>query len=145
MKKFLQVVFFVIAAIVVLSLILPAFASAKDLSSVKIGFSADTNKACYQPTGYDPVRGCYIAGENKIILQSDLPRQLLPYIFLRLLGHYVIHDATDAELSPVFRPTPDKAKMTNIREFAADVFSVWILGGRTSPEQSEFFSKQLSR
>lgn len=145
MKKSSQIIIIAIVTVLILALVLPAFASAKDLSSLKVGFSPDINASCYQPSGYDPVRGCYIADENRIVIRLDLPEQLLPYVFLRLLGHYVIYGVSDDILQGIFRPAPDKARMTSIRELAADEFSIWILGGSVSREQDRFFKEQLAK
>jgi len=142
---------FLAAALLAVSPMFGSVASAKDLSSLKIKFSDNVNKDCNQPDGYDAVWGCYTplrtgdVSTDTIVIRTQLPSALLPYVFFFNLGQYLMVNTSDQELSATFNPPPDLASDRSIRVIAGNAFVMWALGGHVSVPQQAFFTRLLTQ
>jgi hypothetical protein len=143
-----------IAGLVALALVLlclPPFASAKDLSRLRVELSDDINKDCDQPAGFDPVWACASqdtppgasAPIGTIVIRKDIPDQLLPFVFLRNVGLYLTWDLSHQQLADVFHPAPGVSVTQDIRDTAANAFAFWAMGGKVSAPQQELFRQLL--
>jgi hypothetical protein len=117
--------------------------SAKSIGELRVSISQDINKDCKQPDGYDPVRGCYINSAKQIFIRDGLPKEVLPYILIREMGHYFTVDVSDERLNEVFNPLPLKLQCSSLREVVADEFATWFFGGYAKPIQDKFFREIL--
>lgn len=131
--------------------LLAPHAEAADLKNIKVIISDNINIECGEPDGYEPMWGCYSrklkAGDSEatgyILIRSNLPSTLLPYVFLHNLGHHFIASLSDEQIKEMFNPTPFSRTTTWVRNRAADAFVMWVLGGHVSFTQAEFFKRAL--
>mgnify|MGYP001607478202 CR=1 FL=1 len=132
-------------------------ALAADLSKVKVKFSDNINKDCFNFEGYDPVWGCFkndfvawpghpdLRPDPTIYIKRDIPSALLPYVFLSNLSLYLTVNYSDQELAMIFNPVPTGNKTYDLRKSAANSFVTWVLGGKITPTKANFFREALLR
>ena len=71
MKKAILIVLFSI-------LFIPQIAFAKDLSLLKVSFSDNINASCGISAGFNPIKACYLAGDDHIVIRSYIPFSYFP-------------------------------------------------------------------
>lgn len=139
------------AALLLVPLAAP-LAYAKDLGLLKIKQSADINKDCGLEQGYDQISACYIqtlaqgdkAPAYTIYMRSDLPKELLPSVFLQQIGYFLTYDLTDAQIKQGLNPSPITLSVYDLHQFAASQFALWFLKAKMSPTADAFFRNLLS-
>ena len=138
-----------------LSITQPALAL--DFTKLNIKASTTINKDCSVSDGYEPILGCFInryvpevgsvalVPKPTIYLRADLPKSLLPYVFMENVGQYLAMHYSDQELAAVFNPVPDQFGSQNVRRAAASTFAYWALGGTVTPQKLTFFREAMAQ
>lgn len=106
----------------------PSIAFGRENPRIYIVTQGTVANACNEPLA----KGCYLYGQNSILLDQKLVGWEFNLVFLHEMGHYFTWDK-------------DLSLFENDKEIAANNFVSWIYGTPLSPQVDEFFKEAITK